>query len=165
MYDAITGGPRAQGTQHFALVDPSGALNGPFNAFLLSPEIGEALQQLGATLRFGSSLTDELRELAILIVAGRWDCAFEQLAHEPIARAAGLSEGEIAAARTGNLDAFSDVNLILAQAVLGLLDGDLDDEAWTVAVAAFTRKGVFELTTLVGYYSTLALQLRTFRVE
>jgi 4-carboxymuconolactone decarboxylase len=31
-------------------------------------------------------------------------------------------------------------------------------------VAQLGEDGVFELTTLVGYYATLALQLRVFRV-
>ena len=46
-----------------------------------------------------------------------------------------------------------------------LLDGDLDDELWDEASAALGADGVFELTVLVGYYSTLALQLRVFRVD
>ena len=44
LYDAITQGPRATGPQHFALTREDGALNGPFNAFLLSPGLGAALR-------------------------------------------------------------------------------------------------------------------------
>lgn len=47
LYDAITGGPRASGPQHFALTSDDGALRGPFDAFLLSPAVGGALQGLG----------------------------------------------------------------------------------------------------------------------
>jgi 4-carboxymuconolactone decarboxylase len=42
--------------------------------------------------------------------------------------------------------------------------GDLDDEEYAAAVAGLGEAGVFELTTLAGYYATLALQLRVFRV-
>ena len=45
-----------------------------------------------------------------------------------------------------------------------VLAGDLDDDAYAGAVAELGEAGVFELTTLVGYYATLALQLRVFRV-
>ena len=38
--------------------------------------------------------------------------------------------------------------------------GDLDDEEY----ALLGERELFELTTLVGYYTTLALQLRVFRV-
>jgi 4-carboxymuconolactone decarboxylase len=42
--------------------------------------------------------------------------------------------------------------------------GDLDDELYTETAAVLGEAGLFELTTLVGYYATLALQLRVFRV-
>ena len=48
--------------------------------------------------------------------------------------------------------------------MVALLDGDLDDARWAEASTALGDAVVFELTTLVGYYSTLALQLRVFRV-
>ncbi|MFC4114909.1 hypothetical protein [Nonomuraea zeae] len=38
--------------------------------------------------------------------------------------------------------------------------GDLDDEEYAV----LGERALFELTTLVGYYTTLALQLRVYRV-
>ena len=37
---------------------------------LLSPEVGNAMQQVGAKIRFGTALTGRERELAILTVAG-----------------------------------------------------------------------------------------------
>ncbi len=46
-----------------------------------------------------------------------------------------------------------------------LLDGDLDDDLWDEASTTLGAEVVFELTVLVGYYATLALQLRVFRVE
>ena len=49
LYDAITRGPRASGPQHFALTRDDGGLNGPFNAFLLNPGLGQALQGLGGS--------------------------------------------------------------------------------------------------------------------
>lgn len=43
-----------------------------------------------------------------------------------------------------------------------LIAGNVDDETWDACVPPLERKTVFELTTLVGYYSTLALQMRVF---
>jgi 4-carboxymuconolactone decarboxylase len=43
-------------------------------------------------------------------------------------------------------------------------DGDLDDQAYAAAVAELGLRPLVALTTLVGYYATLALQLRVFRV-
>ncbi len=44
-------------------------------------------------------------------------------------------------------------------------EGDLDDTAYADALAVLGEPGLFELLTLVGYYATLALQLRVLRVS
>jgi AhpD family alkylhydroperoxidase len=165
LYDAIAGGPRAAGPQLFALTDADGRLNGPFNAMLLAPAVGQALQQLGAAIRYQTSLTDRVRELAILLVAARWDCDFEWYAHEAIGRAAGLTEEEIAALRDGRAPDLADqTEAVAVRLVLALLDGDVDDVTYHHAISTIGNRMVFELTALVGYYATLALQLRVFRV-
>ena len=166
VYDAIAGGPRAQGPQLFRLVDEQGGLEGPFNAFLLQPRLGQALQALGAAVRYETALSDRVREIAVLVVAAGWDSAFEWYAHEPLARRAGLSSDELAAIRDGRFDALSDeVERLVAGTTEKLVqDGDLADDGYARAVAALGLPGMFELLTLVGYYATLALQLRVFRV-
>ena len=78
LYAAMTGGPRGGSNQPFRLVNDTGALTGPFNAMLLEPAVGAALQALGAALRYQGSLPDRSRELAILIVAAHTACEFEQ---------------------------------------------------------------------------------------
>ena len=45
LYELISAGPRAAGPQAFRLVDDDGALEGPFNAMLLCPVLGTALQE------------------------------------------------------------------------------------------------------------------------
>jgi 4-carboxymuconolactone decarboxylase len=45
-----------------------------------------------------------------------------------------------------------------------MVDGDVDDDSWATWADTVGAATVFELTTLVGYYATLALQLRVFRV-
>jgi 4-carboxymuconolactone decarboxylase len=160
LYDAITGGPRAGGP--FALTDDAGHLNGPFNAMLVAPELGEALQRLGAAVRYRTSLPDRLREMAILAVAAHWDSAFERYAHEPAALAAGVTPEEVAALRDGGLPDGADAALRFVVALLR--DGDADDVTYAAAVSTIGNRMVVELTTLVGYYATLALQLRVFRV-
>lgn len=164
LYTAITGGPRAAGPQHFALTAPDGSLRGPFDAFLLSPAVGTALQELGAAIRYRTALDDRCREIAILLVAARWDSAFEREAHEAVARALGFTEAELVALRGQDLSRLDGLELTVGAATLALLDGDLEDEAWTAASDVLGPDGVFELSSLVGYYGTLALQLRVFRV-
>lgn len=164
LYEAITAGPRAQGRQHFALTTETGSLAGPFNAMLHSPAVGTALQGLGAAIRYRTALDDRCRELAILLVAARWDSAFERDAHEAIARSLGFSEAELAALRAEGLAPFSGAEAATGRAVVALLDGDLDDAQWESARRDLGETAVVELTALVGYYAMLALQLRVFRV-
>lgn len=167
VYRAITGGPRASGPQVFALADEEGRLRGPFNAMLLSPPVGLAVQAVGAAVRYGSVLGDRARELAILAVATHWNSAFEREAHEAVGRAVGLTEPELAALRAGETPELlgPTERAALEAAVVLLRDGTLRDEEYADAVAALGERGLFELTTLVGYYSTLALQLRVFAGE
>ncbi|MCI0583229.1 MAG: carboxymuconolactone decarboxylase family protein, partial [Chloroflexi bacterium] len=72
LYDAILGGRRGQARAAVAggpaegggLTDAGGALVGPFNAWLLSPAIGDRIQRLGEAIRFSSSLPANALEVA-----------------------------------------------------------------------------------------------------
>ena len=65
---------------------PRGALVGPFVPLLRSPELMTRLQLVGEYLRYDSVLDDDLFELAVLVVARRWDQQFEWGHHQPIAQ-------------------------------------------------------------------------------
>ena len=166
LYDAIAGGRRAQGPQRFRLTDADGCLEGPFNAFLLQPRLGSALQALGAAVRYETGLDDRCREIAILAVAAHWRSAFEWYAHEAVARAAGLTDADLAAILGNQPGVLAGREAVVAKTTAALAArGDLDDAQYRDAVAALSPGGLFELLTLVGYYATLALQLRVFRVQ
>jgi 4-carboxymuconolactone decarboxylase len=165
LYDSIASGPRAQGPQLFRLTDDEGRLEGPFNAFLLQPGVGAALQDVGAAVRYRTGLDGRSREIAILRVAGEWDSAFEWYAHEAVARSLGVTDEQLDAIRTDRFDEFDEDEARVLRVVSALAkNNDLDDALYDDAVAAFGLDGLFELLTLVGYYSTLALQMRVFRV-
>jgi 4-carboxymuconolactone decarboxylase len=166
LYREILGGPRGQGPRAVLLSSGAGGLAGPFNAMLYAPEVGHALQELGAAIRFRTQLTPRVREMAILVVAQKWDSSYERFSHEPIGREAGLTEPEIEALRVGADPGFADEQERIAYDVVRALVGpaDLDDEQYAVAVAALGERALVELSALVGYYATLALQLRIFRV-
>ena len=165
LYDAIAGGRRAQGPQLFLLADADGRLEGPFNAFLLQPRLGSALQALGASVRYDTGLDDRCREIAILVVAAHWRSDFEWYAHEAVGRAAGLGDAELAALREDRHAELAGRESVVARTAAALVTrGDLDDAEYGEAVGHIGPAGLFELLTLVGYYATLALQLRVFRV-
>jgi 4-carboxymuconolactone decarboxylase len=165
LYDAIAGGRRAQGPQLFRLADSQGRLEGPFNAFLLQPRLGSALQALGSSVRYQTGLDDRCREIAILVVAAHWRSDFEWYAHEAVGRSAGLGDADLAAVRDGRHAALAGREAVVARTAAALVTrGDLDDAEYREAVGHLGTNGLFELLTLVGYYATLALQLRVFRV-
>jgi 4-carboxymuconolactone decarboxylase len=165
LYDAVAGGPRAAGPQLFRLVDDEGGLEGPFNAFLLQPRLGLALQAVGSAVRYETTLSDRAREVAILVVAAVRDSTFEWHAHEAVGRHVGLTEGELGAVRESRHEELPQDEALVARLVHELLEaGDLDDESYAQAVDGLGLPQLFELLTLVGYYDSLALQLRVFRV-
>lgn len=165
VYDAITGGPRASQAGTVPITDEGGRLVGPFAVMLLSPEVGDAIQQVGAKIRFATRLSARERELGILTVAGELRCDFERLAHEPAARGLGLDDAQIAAALAGRVPAglTEDEAVVCRLAHLMTADRQLPDQDYEAGLAKLGKARLAELTWLVGYYSALALALAVFR--
>src|SRR6516225_1858482 len=137
LYREILAGPRGQGPRAVPLATGAGGLAGPFNAMLYAPEVGHALQELGAAIRFRTQLAPRIREMAILVVARAWDSEYERTSHEPIGREAGLTDTEIGALRAGADPGFADEQERVAYSVACDLTGpaDLDDEQYAAAIA------------------------------
>jgi 4-carboxymuconolactone decarboxylase len=170
LYREILGGPRGQGPRAVLLASGAGGLAGPFNAMLYAPSVGHALQELGTAIRFRTELAPRVREMAILVVAQAWDSAYVRESHELLGRDAGLTDAEIEALRAGADPGFADKQEQVAYSVVRALtrpgpkSADLDDQEYDTAVAVLGEQALVELSALVGYYATLALQLRIFRV-
>ena len=165
LYEAITGGPRASQAGTVPIVDESGRLLGPFAVMLLAPEVGNAMQQVGAKIRFSRALTGRERELAILAVAGELRSGFERLAHEPAALKLGLSQAQVNSVLSGQVPdgLSSDEALICGLARVMTAERNLNDQDYEAGLAALGQERLAELTWLVGYYSALALSLAVFR--
>lgn len=146
--------------------EPGTPLSGPFNALLYSPEIGQTVQELGAKLRFESSLPGYLRELAILTVAQRWRANYEWFAHAPIAEREGLASDVIAAIKQGDPlpDAPKDVEIVRRFASELLNDRRVSDETYEAAREALGESGLVELVSLLGYYGIISGLLNAFNV-
>jgi 4-carboxymuconolactone decarboxylase len=166
LYETLATGPRSTDPA-FPLTRPAGSLQGPFGALLLSPVIGSALQELGNALRRTSVLTAREREITILVTASHWDCGFELRTHERIGRELGLSDSDLRTLRRGAIPDLADPResdcALLAQS-LTKTSGGMSDTDWEVLTRRIGADGAFELSSIVGYYSTLALQLRMFGV-
>jgi len=166
LYERLTTGRRATGPRPFPLTDDEGRLQGPFNAMLFSPELGDALQNLGDAVRYATGFTARQREIATLTVAAHEDSAYEWAVHGHVGRQAGLTEAELTALRTGADHTFADpAEDAIRTATRELLTtGDLTDAAFAHAREILGLTRLYELITLVGYYRLLAVQLRALRV-
>ena len=73
------------------LAGPRTVIAGPFDVLLRSPEMGDLAQELGAYVRFDSSLPDTLREMSIIMTARHWTAPFEWC---PITRGAAIRHSD-----------------------------------------------------------------------
>lgn len=144
---------------------PRGALVGPFVPLLRSPELMTRLQLVGEYLRYQSVLDDDLFELAVLVVARRWNQQFEWGHHQPIALAKGVPTGAIDDVEAGGRprSGRQELGLVWDVAQGLLIAGGIDDEVYDAAVDALGEQSVIELVVAVGYYTTLALTMNLAR--
>src|SRR5581483_9791304 len=98
-YDEMTPAQKTM-MDHLVSGERRGA-GGPFNILLRSPEVGDLVQQFGASMRFHSSLPRKLNEMAIIITARQWMAQYEWNAHRNAAAQAGLNEAIIKSIAAG----------------------------------------------------------------
>jgi 4-carboxymuconolactone decarboxylase len=166
VYDLFASGRRADPSNAFSLVDAAGRLQGPPAAWVLHPPLARALERLGAAIRYDLTLPARAREMVILMVGHHHRSPFELYAHTKAGAAAGLSEADLDALAKGQEpDLTTGEERVAYEVTRRILDtGGLDEHTYAEAVAELTVERVFELVTLVGYYSMLAIQLAAFEL-
>ena len=166
LYESIVGTRGGDSLRSRNVADGEGRVQGPFNHMLHSPALGDPLQRLGGVLRFRGELPARARELVILLVARAWESEFEWWAHVRIGRETGVTDDEIDALLARRDPPLADPVEEEAVAVARALveRSDLTDDEYARAESALGGTALIELTTLVGYYAMLALQMRVFRV-
>lgn len=167
LWDNITTGPRGNpDREHGGLAGADGALIGPFNALFLSPGIGDAVQKLGAAIRYQTSLPADLLEVAICTMGGHWRANFEFWAHARLAKNAGVSEGAIDAIRDGERPFFGDDRQqTVYQFGRELIENQrVSDETYESLKGMIGESAVFEVASVMGYYALVSIGLNTFNV-
>jgi 4-carboxymuconolactone decarboxylase len=161
-YDAVAGSPRSG----HEVMDDQGRLLGPFNARLLDPPVGTAIQAVGAALRFGSTLTDREREFVILSVARAEKSGHEWRTHAAVALRAGVTEGELACIGSPDPHWTADPGEVAClELARELLDtADVSDATFDRTATVLGLPKVFDVVSLVGHYRDTALALRVWRV-
>lgn len=134
-------------------------------AWLPSPELARRAAALGAFVRYETSLGPRLSELAILVVARHWSCAYEWAVHAGEAAAAGVPEGVIAALSRGETLALPEPDATVQAFARELVaTGRVGDAVYARAMAALGEPGVVDLIGVVGYYTLVAFTLNAREV-
>jgi len=143
---------------------PRGKLHGPFFIWLHSPDLLSRGEKLGLYARYQSSLPPRISELCILIMASHWKCGGEWIDHEHIAIGHGVDAKALDALRRGVPASFTKDDEIatyeLAQELL--TTREVSDATYAKAKAALGERGVLDVVAVFGYYSLIAMSMKTF---
>jgi 4-carboxymuconolactone decarboxylase len=150
--DAIASGPR-------------GAVRGPFNALLRSPELADRAQKLGEYVRYNSSLPARLSELAILVVARYWTAQYEWYAHSRLALAAGLAPRIVDDIAQGRRPAPMQADESAVYEFCRELHEkkSVGDAAYKAVYDLFGERGAVDLVGISGYYTLVSMVLNLDR--
>jgi len=145
---------------------PRGVIIGPLRAAIYNPELADKWQELGALLRYRTSLPPRLSELAILVTARAWSSQFEWYAHAPVGLKAGLTPAAVEAIRVGEQpDLARDDEAAVYQFSYEMqVTRDVTDTTYARALALLGATAVVELTALLGYYTLVAMTLIAHRI-
>ena len=162
-YDTMTPDQKTM-TDHI-MSGPRASMGGPFNALLRSPELGDLAQQLGAYIRFKSSLPRHLNEMAIIMTARVWTAQYEWYVHKQAALQAGLNPAIASAIAEGKRPAgMKPDEQALYDFCKELFDTKhVSDATFQAAVKAFGEKGVVDLLGVTGYYQLVSALLNVDR--
>jgi 4-carboxymuconolactone decarboxylase len=138
-----------------------GGTGGPFNVTLRDPEMGDLAQNLGAYLRYHSSLPRKLNEFAIVLTGRFWTSQYEFYAHRPLAIQAGMSEAIIDAVAAGKRPTGmqSDEEAIYNFCTELQNTHQVSDATFKAVVDKFGERGAVDLIAVQGYYNFVSMVL------
>jgi 4-carboxymuconolactone decarboxylase len=154
VHDATTAGRR-------------GHVPAPVLAWLHSPELADRAQRLGEFVRYETTLSPRLSELAILVVARHWTCQYEWASHRDEAVKAGLAIRviEAIAARQPPRLEKADEQAVFNFCVALTQTHVVSDAVYQETLAAIGERATVELVGLLGYYTLVAMTLNAFEID
>ena len=141
--------------------------NGPWGLLLRNAELCEAGGKFGTLLRDGTSVPKNLSELAILVTARLWTANFEWYAHAPQALNAGVSPDVVEAIRLRRRPAFTrrDEEAVYDYVEELYATRRVSDATYRRLLEHLDPQAAIELTTIAGFYTTIAMLLVAFEVD
>jgi 4-carboxymuconolactone decarboxylase len=132
-----------------------------------APEGLRRLAALGEYARFGTRVSDRLRELVILATARANGCQYEWTQHVPLALRSGVTEAEVEALNDGALPAGLGAPEEAALRYVQELGRDrrVSHETFAALREHLDEREITDLTLITGYYTALGMALNAFEVE
>ena len=160
--DAMFAGPRGKS----GFLSRERRVAGPFAPWLLSPGFAHLAQELGAFVRYRTSLDPRLKELAIIVVGAAWRAEYEFAAHGPMAIRAGVSREAVDAISRGETPSLErDDERIVYEFARELIENRrVAEERYAAAVDLLGEPGTVELVGILGYYTLVCMTLNAFEV-
>jgi AhpD family alkylhydroperoxidase len=143
-------------------LNPRGAGNA-LSTMVRHPDLVGSFLHFNKHLLLNSTVPPRLRELAILRVARRRDCAYEATHHTHMAGKLGLSAEEIEAAAEGKATDELDAAVLAAVDELDV-DSRVSDRTWATLCAHLDEHQRMDLVFTIGAYCMLAMAFNTFGV-
>ncbi|MEJ2087574.1 MAG: carboxymuconolactone decarboxylase family protein [Gammaproteobacteria bacterium] len=157
--DKLNAGPRGAAQGRIGLI-------GPYGVWARTPHVGEPTQLLGAALRFGTRLDENIKEVAICTVGAFHHAKFEFAAHRRLALRAGVNEAALDRLQAGEPPALEGDEAVAHAFTDELLRRHRpSQQTYDSALAVFGEPGLIELVTLIGYYVLVSYTLNSFEVD
>ena len=162
-YDKMT--PEQQ-EGYRATIEARGRLPGPAKIWVHNPKLAKVIGPLGAHFRKGYSLSEREREIAVCIINSKWHSGYPTNAHERAAKAAGLPSDKVEAILSGLPTSFDDKR----EQVVYEMAMCLTNSRWVAkglydrAVEALGHVGITDVTTLMGFYTSVSMTLAFYDV-
>lgn len=155
---------------HQALSAMRGAdTNNALSTLARHPALAKAFLRFNVHLLTTSTLPARTRELAILRVAHRRDCAYEWSHHVRMAKAEGITDDEVGAVQCfagAGARAFDEFDRAVIAGVDELEEKSrLSDETWAALGGRLNDRQRMDYVFTVGCYAALAMAFNTFGVQ
>jgi 4-carboxymuconolactone decarboxylase len=153
------------------LIGDRGRVPTPFKVWLHSPALADRLQGLGGLLATGTSLSKREAKIAILLMAAHWRAEYVFKMHAREAREAGLPETVIEAIAVDRGSTSCPQIVDSREQMVYQLVGSfvqiesVPDAMFADAVRQLGHAGVAELLALCGYFTSVALAMKLYRVS
>jgi len=143
-----------------------GQFGGPFDPWLLSPEVARRAMSTGNFIWERTSVGRRIVELAIIVTGRHWRSNVEWVAHERMAREQGVSDEVIRAVFEQRLpDSAPTDELVTIKVCRALHENhELPLDLYREAVALWGERGLMEIIQTIGFYTFVSMTLNAFNI-